>query len=336
MSKNFLDSNQSQDAAFHHQLTRDQFTLSPSVLLWWEDRRLFEVVSNSVNPGMASPAHARALAVVTQLRGSSCASAAAGGFLPPHPCPAQNCPCMAFKPLPLAGHDCCLQGKCSLLYWFGQLFLRYFNRAIVLNWCLVRGEAHAGVTPTAGSESSSFMSSYPFPTNVLLVIWGFFRSVVKWNSSFILALSGQIFWLRLFPVHVYSHSPAYLSYWCPFMGPSPLPALCHPSPSTAQAEADEQTCKQQKRPGEAWGEVPWVHGQLPKDAVGAEPWWASGRHLRRRLPRFSRSGVSVPLSWILWGTAGYPQANRYGWSLCHSPLVFITGNNAHMTRCLKG
>ena len=70
-------------------------------------------------------------------------------------------------------------------------------------------------------------SSYPLPTNILLGILSFFRSVVKTNSSFILALTGQIIQLLLFPVHVYSPSIACLACWCPCSGPSPA---CTASP----------------------------------------------------------------------------------------------------------
>lgn len=96
------------------------------------------------------------------------------------------------------GSVCCCTG----------LFLHYFNRAIALNRCLVHSKAPAGIMPTAGSGPSSLQALTLCPPTLY---WGFvgvfFRSVIKLNSSFILALIGQIIWLLLFPVHVCSPSP---------------------------------------------------------------------------------------------------------------------------------
>lgn len=111
---------------------------------------------------------------------------------------------------------------------------------------------------------------------------------------------------------------------CPVGVPSgdhPLPALPRLSLSTysgeikdtiCEGQADEQTSKQQKCPGEGWGEFPWVQGQFPKDAAtgsAARLCCGTGALMGQW---FSRSGASVPSSWVLCGTAGCPQANRRG------------------------
>lgn len=173
-----------------------------------------------------------------------------GEFFPPS-FPFSKCP-STVQALSLADRDCCLQGIHLFLYQTGWFFLLYLNTTTVLSWSVVHSEAPAGVMLTAGSGSLS-CEFLAFAHQHFIRDFGFFfRSVIKPNSSFMLALAGQIIHLLLFPEPVYFPSPAC---WCPFRGLSPS-STASPQPQHMiwrnekywlRRQSDEQMSKQQKR-----------------------------------------------------------------------------------------